>query len=62
MSHVPGVLVAVAVIAVALVVAAGFANLFMGGGGERSQQLMRWRIGLQFAALLVILAVLFFRG
>jgi hypothetical protein len=57
-------LVLVAVAAVGLVLLAGFANLIRGGAGaaERSQTLMRWRVGLQFLALAIALSVLYFRG
>ncbi len=61
MSNWPNVLLVVAIGAVALTVLAGFANMFRGGNPGRSQILMRWRIGLQFVALLVALAILFFR-
>jgi hypothetical protein len=54
-------LVLLALSLVALVVAAGFFNMFRGGSPNLSQTLMRWRVGLQFLALVLILAVLFFR-
>lgn len=64
MADFSGILVMIAVGVVGLVLIAGFFNMFRGGDGapERSQQLMRWRVALQFAALLVILAVLYIRG
>jgi hypothetical protein len=57
------IVVAVAVGVVACVVLLGFANTIRGGGGsgERSQNLMRWRVGLQFLAILIIFTVLYFR-
>lgn len=57
-------LVVVAVAAVVLVVVAGFINMFRGGQGApaRSQKLMRWRVGLQLLALLIVLGVLYARG
>jgi hypothetical protein len=61
MTDFSGLLVLVAVGLVAFVVAAGFFNMFRGGSPNLSQNLMRWRVGLQFLALAVILAVLFFR-
>ena len=54
-------LVAIAVGAVALVLVAGFINMVRGDNPNLSQKLMRWRVGLQFAAILVIIAVLWFR-
>jgi hypothetical protein len=55
-------LVAVAVGAVAFVLLLGMANMLRGGSANRSQTLMRWRVGLQFMAILIILGVLWFRG
>lgn len=57
-------LVFVAAAAVFVVLLAGFFNMFRGGAGagQRSQTLMRWRVGLQFLALAIALTVLYFRG
>jgi uncharacterized membrane protein YphA (DoxX/SURF4 family) len=46
---------------VTLVLFAGLSNLFRGGDPERSQKLMRWRVGIQVAAILIMAAILFFR-
>jgi Hypoxia induced protein conserved region len=54
--------VAVATLAVAIVLLLGLANMLRGGSANTSQLLMRWRVGLQFVAILIILAVLYFRG
>ncbi len=54
-------IVAIAVGAVAIVLFAGFVNMMRGDNPNLSQKLMRWRVGLQFAAILVIIAVLWFR-
>ena len=60
--HSPGgLLVAVAVGAVAIVLVLGLANMLRGGNPNLSQKLMRWRIGLQFVAIVIIMGVLFFR-
>jgi hypothetical protein len=57
-------LVFIAAAAVFAVVLAGFFNMIRGGVGspQRSQTLMRWRVGLQFVALAIALTVLYFRG
>jgi NADH:ubiquinone oxidoreductase subunit 6 (subunit J) len=57
------IVVAVAVGVVAIVVLLGFANMIRGGGGSgaRSQTLMRWRVGLQFLAIVIIFTILYFR-
>jgi hypothetical protein len=57
-------LVFIAAAAVFAVVLAGFFNMIRGGAGspERSQTLMRWRVGLQFVAIVIALTVLYFRG
>jgi hypothetical protein len=49
----------VAVLAVAAVLVRGLATLLKGGNPNLSQQLMRWRIGLQFIAILVIMLFVF---
>lgn len=56
------VLVAVAIGAVAIVLVFGLVNMLRGGSANTSQKLMRWRVGLQFVALVVIMAVLWLRG
>ncbi|WP_036261140.1 twin transmembrane helix small protein [Methylocapsa aurea] len=55
-------LVAIAVGAVVIVLIAGLVNLLRGGSPNLSQQLMRWRIGLQFLAILIIIGVLWYRA
>ena len=55
-------LVLVAVMAVAVVLFLGLANMLRGGSPNRSQMLMRWRVGLQFIAIIIILIVLYVRG
>ncbi len=54
-------LVAVALIAVVGVLLAGLVNMLRGGRSNLSQKLMRWRVGLQFLAIIIIMSVLFFR-
>ncbi len=54
-------LVAIAIGAVALVLLAGLVNMMRNGSSNLSQKLMRWRVGLQFLAVILILATLYFR-
>ncbi len=54
--------VGIAVIAVAVVLVLGLVNMMRGGSSNQSQKLMRWRVGLQFLAIVVIVIVLYFRG
>jgi len=51
------VLVAIALAAVAVVLIMGLVNMMRGGSPQRSQDLMRWRVTLQFVAILVIIVV-----
>lgn len=44
--------------AVAIVLLAGFVNMFRGGNPNLSQRLMRWRVGLQFLAIVIIMAAI----
>lgn len=50
----------IAVGAVAVVLLLGLVNMLRGGPGNRSQQLMRWRVILQFIAIVVMMAALYF--
>lgn len=61
MPSLPSAAVTVAILAVALVLVLGFANLLRQGAGNTSQRLMRWRVGLQFLAIVVIVVVLLTR-
>lgn len=47
-------------IAVGLVLVLGLWNMLRGGNPGRSQRLMRWRIVLQFIAIAVALAAIYF--
>jgi hypothetical protein len=51
-------LVPLAVVAVAVVLVLGLWNMMRGGSASRSQNLMRWRVLLQFAAIILIMAAL----
>lgn len=51
-------LVIAAVLAVAVVLGMGLVNMMRGGTPGRSQQLMRWRVGLQAIAIAVIMLVI----
>ena len=53
-------LIPVALAAVALVLLGGLWNMMRGGSASMSQTLMRWRVGLQFVALLIIMLGLYF--
>ncbi len=53
--------VGVATGAVALVLLLGLVNMLRGGSPALSQTLMRWRVGLQLAAIVVIMLVLWLK-
>ena len=55
MSH---YLVPIAIAAVAVVLVLGLVNMMRGGSPNRSQQLMRMRVLLQFVAIVVIMATI----
>jgi hypothetical protein len=61
MHYTGNILVGVAIAAVAVVLLLGLANMLRGGSPNLSQKLMRWRVGLQLVAIVIIMAVLFFR-
>ena len=49
-----------AVAAVAIILVLGLFNMMRGGSASRSQNLMRWRVLLQFAAIIIMMAGLWF--
>lgn len=49
----------IAVFAVLIVLLLGLRNMMRGTSPNLSQKLMRWRVGLQFLAILIILAYAF---
>ncbi len=49
----------IAVGAVLVVLLAGLWNMMRGGNSNTSQKLMRWRVGLQFIAIVVLMLGLY---
>ena len=62
MHTVSNLVVGAAILAVAFVLFMGLANMVRGGSPNLSQKLMRWRVGLQFLAIIIIIGVLYFRS
>lgn len=54
--------VVAALAAVGIVLLLGLVNMMRGGSANVSQKLMRWRVGLQFLAIILIMGVLWVRG
>jgi len=61
MPTVSGSIVGVATLLVLVALVAGLVNMMRGGSPSRSQMLMRWRVGLQFAAIVAIMVALYIR-
>lgn len=57
-----GLAVPIAIGAVAIVLILGLINMMRGGDQNTSQKLMRWRVILQFIAIIVIMATLYVMG
>jgi hypothetical protein len=55
-------LVPLAILAVAAVLVLGLVNMMRGGSPNKSQQLMRMRVLLQFIAIIVIMATIWMMG
>ncbi len=55
-------LIILALAAVATVLLLGLFNMLRNGSANMSQTLMRWRVGLQFLAIILIMGVLWARG
>ena len=58
MQHATNIIVAIACGAGALVRLLGLVNMMRGGDPNLSQKLMRWRVGLQFVAIVIIMCVM----
>jgi nitrogen fixation-related uncharacterized protein len=56
------ILVPLAVALVAVILLFGLWNMMRGGSGSQSQRLMRMRVIAQFAAIILIMAVLWISG
>jgi hypothetical protein len=52
--------VPIALAAVGAVLLLGLWNMMRGGNPGMSQTLMRWRVGLQFVAIVLVMAALYF--
>lgn len=55
-------LVPIALVAVGVVLLLGLWNMMRGGSANTSQKLMRWRVILQFVAIIVIMATIWLTG
>lgn len=54
--------VPVALAAVFIVLLLGLWNMMRGNSANKSQMFMRWRVGLQFVAIILLVAALYFNG
>lgn len=48
-----------AVVSVLVVLFAGLWNMMRSGSANLSQKLMRWRVGLQFVAIVILMTVVY---
>ena len=60
MTQIINALPVIAIAAVAVVLLLGLWNMMRGGSANRSQTLMRWRVGLQFVAIVLLVLGLWF--
>ena len=60
MDGTPRYIVMAALAAVSLVLLAGLWNMLRGSNPNLSQTLMRWRVGLQFLAIVVAMTLVYF--
>ena len=60
MSTVFNILAVLVMVGVVIVLLRGLINMMRGGSGNRSQTLMRWRVILQFIAIVVMMTALYF--
>lgn len=62
MSDIINTLIPIGMAAVAIVLLLGIWNMFRNGPSNRSQLLMRWRVGLQFLVIVLVMGGLYFFG
>ncbi|HYF52862.1 MAG TPA: twin transmembrane helix small protein [Salinarimonas sp.] len=62
MNALPNLIVPISIGAVAIVLVLGLFNMLRGGSADRSQQLMRMRVLLQFVAVVIIMGVIWWRN
>ncbi|HET6379196.1 MAG TPA: twin transmembrane helix small protein [Methylocella sp.] len=55
-------IVGAGIAAVAFVLVLGLINMLRGGSPNLSQKLMRWRVGVQFAVIIIIMGILWYRS
>lgn len=55
-------IIPIAIGAVFVVLLLGLFNMMRNGSASTSQKLMRWRVGLQFVAIIVMMAALWWTG
>ena len=53
-------LIPISLAAVFIVLCLGLFNMMRGGSSNKSQMFMRWRVGLQFVAIIILVAGLYF--
>jgi hypothetical protein len=56
------IVVPIAIAAVAIVLVLGLVNMMRGGSAMTSQKLMRWRVLLQFVAIVVVMLTIWLMG
>ena len=61
-SFLSSVVLPIAVAAVALVLFLGLINMMRGGSPNLSQRLMRWRVALQFVAIVITMLTVWVMG
>ncbi|MFM8700821.1 MAG: twin transmembrane helix small protein [Hyphomicrobiales bacterium] len=62
MNEIVDYLAPIAVAAVAVVLLLGLINMMRGDNPNRSQTLMRWRVLLQFAAIVIVMGVIWLKS
>jgi NADH:ubiquinone oxidoreductase subunit 6 (subunit J) len=55
-------LILLAIGAVAVVLVLGLINMMRDGSANRSQLLMRWRVGLQFFAIIILMIIVWWKA
>jgi Hypoxia induced protein conserved region len=62
MPSVSNTAILIALLAVTSVLMLGLFNMMRGGSASRAQSLMRWRVGLQFLAVVVMMGIVWWQS
>jgi hypothetical protein len=62
MPSISNTVILIALLAVSSVLMLGLFNMMRGGSASKAQSLMRWRVGLQFLAVVLMMGIVWWKN